>query len=501
MRRMKLALVCSLCALVVLAIAASGFMLLGPTMEALAVAGGAWLMGTLFLVLIGWRADRKVRRDLEQIGLAMGCSPEKGQGEVAFVKKLVAAMCLRLERAQLFKTGFANMNVPALIADEHGDVQFVSQGLASLAPDAAPGAQLSQLFGKEHSWRTVEEMPHRVTLDGRPYDVGVATLGEGRFVAGFTRAGLIVGRGHLRAFTNALAEGNTGFRFPEGQANLFPALAELNEGLDFLDDSMQAIEGIVLGDGTHRGLNAGLTVHVQAVQEAVDGLTASRDEQMRRREEVEGKLANISKLIDAHHKTIEKIGGMAQKVRGGTTRLSEHMKEGSSKARKVADSSKRAGVKAQDARSKAQQAKGSVEGVEALTAQIDTMVAAIEDVSFRTNLLALNAAVEAARAGEKGAGFAVVAEEVRTLAQSTARSAKEIRGLARQGHGQSEESLDAVNSLTELIADLEDHLLNISNETGIVADRLDEGASDLASLETGIAAMAEDADRAIRSKR
>ena len=52
------------------------------------------------------------------------------------------------------------------------------------------------------------------------------------------------------------------------------------------------------------------------------------------------------------------------------------------------------------------------------------MVAAIEDVSFRTNLLALNAAVEAARAGEKGAGFAVVADEVRMLAQSTQKTAQ-----------------------------------------------------------------------------
>ena len=77
----------------------------------------------------------------------------------------------------------------------------------------------------------------------------------------------------------------------------------------------------------------------------------------------------------------------------------------------------------------AERADRAAGGVESASAEIDKMVAAIEDVSFRTNLLALNAAVEAARAGEKGAGFAVVADEVRMLAQLTQKTSREIRNL------------------------------------------------------------------------
>ncbi|MBL8238428.1 MAG: MCP four helix bundle domain-containing protein [Bryobacterales bacterium] len=149
---------------------------------------------------------------------------------------------------------------------------------------------------------------------------------------------------------------------------------------------------------------------------------------------------SVSQAASEQAASLEETSASADEIHSMTARNAEH-------AGSATERTKEANRIIQEANLALHQMMESMNEISNSSGRISKIIRVIDDIAFQTNILALNAAVEAARAGEAGMGFAVVAEEVRNLAQRSAQAAKDTtqlieESIARAAEGK--EKLDEV---------------------------------------------------------
>ena len=279
-------------------------------------------------------------------------------------------------------------------------------------------------------------------------DLTVAAQAETEAIGGF--GGDEIGR--MAAATNAVLGRlhSTVDSYEQARMNMASALAEVHSAAQSVARTAAEVNGAAIQSG-HGS---------QQIAQTISQVAAGAADQANAATETSGAVADLRNVIEqvrsGASETARSVEAQAVAVHEMTRSIrlasrassdvqslggaaGEAASNGSSTVRQTVDGMARIGAAMRGAATK-------VTELGAKSDQIGAIVETIDDIAEQTNLLALNAAIEAARAGEQGKGFAVVADEVRKLAERSGRATKEIAALIAQVQSGTEEAVAAMSA-------------------------------------------------------
>lgn len=235
------------------------------------------------------------------------------------------------------------------------------------------------------------------------------------------------------------------------------------------------------------GMNQGLRDLVDGIGEGVQQLTDAAEQLSAvtaqtnagvsaQRQETDQVATAMNEMVA----TVQDVARNAEQASEAATAATQQAREGDRVVNEAID-------QIEHLASEVQRSSEAMTRLEHESSQIGGVLTVIKSVAEQTNLLALNAAIEAARAGEAGRGFAVVADEVRSLAQRTQQSTEEIQALItalQSGTQQAAQAMDTSRSLTE-------SSVLLARQAGTALGNINETVASIQSMNYQIATAAE----------
>lgn len=220
---------------------------------------------------------------------------------------------------------------------------------------------------------------------------------------------------------------------------------------------------------------------IQATASAANQISSSAEEMAAGAQEQSAQANEVASAVEEMTKTIFETSKNTSAAAQASKFAGDYAKEGEKAVEETIDGMKRI----------SEVVTKSAETVQALgksSDQIGEIIQVIDDIADQTNLLALNAAIEAARAGEQGRGFAVVADEVRKLAERTTKATKEIATMITQIQVDTAEAVKAM----QLGRDEVGKGRHLAEKAGNSIDDIKAGSEKVVDIITQVAAASEE---------
>ena len=211
-----------------------------------------------------------------------------------------------------------------------------------------------------------------------------------------------------------------------------------------------------------------ISVATESVHSGARDITTAADDLARRTEQQAAALEETSAALNGIVDAVRRTSEMSEKARAAVTAAKTEA-DGS-------DSIVRDAITAMDT-------------IEQSSRQIGEIITMIDEIAFQTNLLALNAGVEAARAGEAGRGFAIVAQEVRGLAQRSTEAAKAIKGLISTSSAQIESGVGLVRHTGEAFTSIGHHVARVTELVEAIATSAHDQSVSLREVNVAVGQM------------